>query len=118
MQFMRHGKNHMVVLAGQQAALLLGQPAFDLHPGALGTHPAPTGVVPDAFDMPLGTGVDMSTQERRPTRQERPDRPTHIVRQRVVALVGRIAQLQHRLERELLGWQGVSITAHAALHDS
>jgi hypothetical protein len=34
----------------------------------------------------------------------------------VAALVGRIAHAQNRLERELVGAQGVSITAHASLH--
>ena len=92
-QLVGHGEDDMIMLAGQQPSLLRGEPAFDLHPGTLRTHPMPTGVVPDPFEMPLRTGLDVSTQQRGATRQDRPHRPTHIVRQRVRARIGRIAQL-------------------------
>ena len=59
---MGHGKDDMVMVAGQQAGFLFGQPALNLQPGTLRTQPVPTGIVPDAFNMPIGTGLHVSTQ--------------------------------------------------------
>ena len=72
-ELVRHGEDDVVVITGQQARLLPGQPAFDLHPGILRTHPVPTGVLPDAFHMPLGTGLYVTSEHGRATHQDRPD---------------------------------------------
>src|SRR6266508_1744104 len=81
---MRDGEDDMIMLAGQQPRLLAGHPTLDLHPGTLGAHPVPTGVVPDSLQMLVRAGLDMTTQLRGATRQDRPHRPPHIVMQRSI----------------------------------
>lgn len=115
-ELMRHGEDDMVVLARQEPHLLAGQPALDLDPSARRTHPVPTGVVPHSLHMPVRAGLDMTTQLRRPTRQDGPDRTPYMIGQCLTALIRRITPLQDRLRRDLVGSQGLSITTHASLH--
>ena len=96
---MRQGENDMVMVTGQQPGLLAHQPALDLQPGTLGTQPMATGIVPYSFDMPLRTGLDMATQHRGATDQQRPCRLSHLARQRMAAFKRRVALLQNLLHR-------------------
>jgi hypothetical protein len=73
-----------------------------------------TGIVPDPFDMAFKTRLDMPTQQRRATRQDRPYRTPDTLRQCMTALIRRIAQRQDRLERDPVGVQALSIAASAS----
>jgi hypothetical protein len=56
----------------------------------------------------------MTPQLRRPTRQDGPDRTPYMIGQCMTALIRRIAQLQDRLERDLVSVQELSIAASAS----
>jgi hypothetical protein len=113
-ELMGHGEDDMIMLAGQQPRFLLGQPPFALSPGTRGTHPVTTRVVPHAFEMALGTGLDVSTQQRGTTCTNRPHRTTHLLGQGMTTFIRRIAPLQNRLERELVSLQALSIAPSAS----
>jgi hypothetical protein len=115
-ELMGDREDDMIMIAGQQPRLLLGQPPFHLYPGTLGTHPVATGIVPDPFHMAFRTRLDMPTQQGGATHQDRPDRTPDMTRQGMTALIRRIAQLQDRLERDLVGVQALSIAASASLY--
>lgn len=115
MELMGHGADGMGVVTGQQTGLLLDEPALDLEPGAWRAHPVPTRMVPNPFEMPLWTRVDVSTQERGATGEHRPYGSTHMRGQGMTALIRRIAQLQDRLKRECICAQRLSFTAQASL---
>jgi len=101
------GEDDMVVIAGQQPRLLPHQPALDLEPGARRAHPMPTRMIPDAFHMPLRAGLDVATQARGATGQQRPHRLPHVGWQRVTLLKCGIAALEDLLYGDL---------SHALLH--
>src|SRR5262245_32391691 len=75
-----------------------------------------TGVIPNPLHMAIRTGLDMPPQAHGATGQQRPYRPTHRVRQRVAALVGRIPQLQDLLKRALVSTQEPSILTSASIY--
>ena len=52
------------MITGQQSGALQGEPTLGLEVRALRARPVPTGVIPDAFDMPIGTGLDMAPERR------------------------------------------------------
>ena len=56
----------MIMVTSQEPRPLQGQPALGLEIGTLGTRPMPTGVVPDARHMAVGTGLHMAAEGRRP----------------------------------------------------
>jgi hypothetical protein len=92
-ELMRDGADDMIGLAGQPPGLLTPQPALDLQPRTWRAQAVATRVLPEALDMPLWTRLDVSTQHGGATRQHRPHRSTHMVGQRVAALIGRIAHV-------------------------
>jgi hypothetical protein len=94
---MGQGEDDMVMRAGQQAGLLLGQPALDLQPGIWRAYSMFTGIIPDPFQMPLRTGLDMTTEQGCTTRQHRLDRMTNISRQSMALLKHFITLLQNTL---------------------
>ena len=63
---MGQGEDDMVMITGQEPRLLHGQPALSLEVRTLRTGPMPTGVVPDARHMAVRTGLDMTSEDRRP----------------------------------------------------
>jgi len=91
----------MGVIAGQQPRLLSGQPALDLEPRTWRTQSVPTGVVPDAFDMPLRAGLDVAPQARGATGQQRPYCLPYLGRQRVARFKPGIAALEDLLDGHL-----------------
>ena len=59
-ELMGQSKDDMVMITGQESGPLEGQPALGLEVGTLGTRPMPTGVVPDAGHMVIGTRLHMA----------------------------------------------------------
>jgi hypothetical protein len=59
-ELMGEGKDDMVMVTRQQPRLLESQPALGLEVGTLRTRPMPTGVVPDAGHMAIGTRLHMA----------------------------------------------------------
>jgi hypothetical protein len=66
--------------------------------------------------MPIRTRLDMTAEPRGATRQDGPHRPADMVRDRMVALIGRIPQLEDLLKRALVATQQLSIPASTSLH--
>jgi hypothetical protein len=64
-----------------------------------------TGIVPDPFHMSLRTGLDMPTEYRSATGQERVDGPTHIGREPVALHICFIPLLQNGLSADLVHCQ-------------
>jgi len=92
----------MVMRTGQQAGLLVQEPALDRSPGTWRAHPMCTGIVPHPCYMSLGTGLDMPTEKRCTTGKHRLHRTTHIARQRMVRRVRFITLVQNRLSADLV----------------
>jgi hypothetical protein len=115
-ELMGDREDDMIMFAGQQPRLLLGQPPFHLYPGTLRAHAMPTRIVPHAFHMAIRAHLHVSTQHGRATDQDRPDGPTRIIGQAMRAGIGRITQLENCWQCDLVCVQGLSITAHASFH--
>jgi hypothetical protein len=60
----------MSMVPGEEPRLLEGQAALGLEVGAWRTRPVPTGVVPEAGHLAVGTGWHMAAQRRGATRHE------------------------------------------------
>jgi hypothetical protein len=105
MPFAGHGENDMVRLTGSQTGLLYNQPALPLQPRTLRAQPMLTGIVQDPFQMPLRTGLPMTTEKRSATSQDCLDRTTHISREWMMTFVHLRTLLQNALYGELDGFQ-------------
>jgi hypothetical protein len=116
LEFVGHGKADLIMLPGSQADLVWVEPARHLDEGAGRAHPLATGMVPDAFHMPLRTGLDGTTEPGRATRQDRPHGTTYSVRSPMRARIGLITSSQDLLARDRIRPQGLSIPASASLH--
>ncbi len=56
------GEDDVVMITGQQSGALHGEPALGLEIRTLRTGAVAARVVPDARDMPVGTGLDMAPE--------------------------------------------------------
>jgi hypothetical protein len=97
---MGQGKDDMVVITGQKPRLLESQPALGLKVGALRARPVPTRVVPDARHMAIRTGLDMSSEYRRPALHDGACGFADVGGERVRLLVGGKRVLEDGLERD------------------
>lgn len=91
--------NHMVMVPGEPPGALGRQAAFAWEERTLGARAMAKGVVPDATDMAVGTGVDMATQRCGATRHDGAGRFAHVGRQRLALLGGRVGGLENGWER-------------------
>ena len=89
----------MGMIAGQEPSALEGEPALGLEQGAWRTRPMAARIVPDTSDVPVGTGLDMPPEGRRPALHECVGSFADMPRERVGLLVGRKRLLHDRLER-------------------
>src|SRR5262249_37117199 len=96
---MGQGKDDMVMVTRQEPRLLESQPALGLEVGTLGTRPMPTGVVPDAGHMAIGTCLHMAAQRRRPALHDSTGGSADVGGERVHLLVGGKRVLEDGLER-------------------
>src|SRR4029453_6013486 len=90
----------MGMITGQESGPLKGQPALGLEIGTLGTRPMPTGVVPDAGHMAVGTGLHMAPKRSSPALHDGARGAADMGGQRVQRLVGRKGVLEDRLQRD------------------
>ena len=97
---MREREDHVVMVTGQQPRLLAGEPALSLEVGALGARPMPARVVPDARHMAIRTGLDMSSEYRRPALHDGACGFADVGGERVRLLVGWKRVLEDGLERD------------------
>jgi hypothetical protein len=96
---MGQGKDDMGMITGQESGPLQRQPALGLEVGTLGTRPMPTGVVPDAGHMAIGTRWHMAASRRRPALHDGAGGSADVGGERVHLLVGGKRVLEEGLER-------------------
>src|SRR5262245_34136364 len=96
---MGQGEEDMVMITGQEPRLLHSQPALGLEVGTLRARPMPTRIVPDARHMAVRTGLDMTTESRRPALHNGAGGSADVGGKRVRPLVGGKRVLEDGLER-------------------
>src|SRR5262245_5724771 len=96
---MREGEDDMIMVTGQEAGTLEGEPPLGLEVGALRTGPMPTRVIPDARHMAVRAGLDMAAEDRRPALHDGARRSADVGGEWVRLLVGGKRVLEDGLER-------------------
>src|SRR5882762_9299969 len=97
-------EDHVVMVTGQQARLLEGEPTLGLEIGALRTGPVATGIVPDARHVAVGTGLHMATKGRRSALHDGARGSPDVGGQGMRLLIRRKGVLEDRLQRDERHW--------------
>jgi hypothetical protein len=94
----------MVMVTGEQPRLLERKPALGLEIRALRARPVSTRVVPDARHMTIRTGLDMTSEYRRPALHDGACGPADVGGQGMRLLIRRKGVLEDRLQRDEHHW--------------